>query len=199
MSYNKSGIFRKCYLIQFLFKSLLLLMSEYKKVVYICKITPLHKVAKLMKKCLLFFQSQKNLVQKTLSSILYYFSTLLVAMIGSCKTLVLYTFAKTWFKLRDYLFFPGNDQVLLTEKQSADYYNSAKSSGTRVTTFKLAVEKFKLFTNAIFSMVRVIFSTILVIPTYILPHLVPSHIANLMSIAEATTTNQGKQTFFARF
>ena len=172
-------------------------MSEYKKVVYICKITPLHKVAKLMKKCLLFLQSQKNLVQKTLSSILYYFSTLLVAMIGSCKTLVLYTFAKTWFKLRDYLFFPGNDQVLLTEKQSADYYNSAKSSGTRVTTFKLAVEKFKLFTNAIFSMVRVIFSTILVIPTYILPHLVPSHIANLMSIAEATTTNQGKQTFFA--
>ena len=64
----------------------------------------------LMKKCLLYFQSQKNLVQKTLSSILYYFSTLLVAMIGSCKTLVLYTFVKTWFKLRDYLFFPGNDQ-----------------------------------------------------------------------------------------
>ena len=62
------------------------------------------------KKCLLYFQSQKNLVQKTLSSILYYFSTLLVAMIGSCKTLVLYTFVKTWFKLRDYLFFPGNDQ-----------------------------------------------------------------------------------------
>ena len=91
-------------------------------------------------------------------------------------------------------------QVLLTEKQSADYYNSAKSSGrTRVTTFKLAVEKSKLFTNAIFSMVRVIFSTILVIPTYILPHLVPSHIANLMSIAEATTTNQGKQTFLHDF
>ena len=85
-------------------------MSEYKKVVYICEITTLHKVAKLMKKCLLYFQSQKNLVQKTLSSILYYFSTLLVAMIGSCKTLVLYTFVKTWFKLRDYLFFPGNDQ-----------------------------------------------------------------------------------------
>ena len=85
-------------------------MNEYKKVVYICKITTLHKVAKLMKKCLLYFQSQKNLVQKTLSSILYYFSTLLVAMIGSCKTLVLYTFVKTWFKLRDYLFFPGNDQ-----------------------------------------------------------------------------------------
>ena len=85
-------------------------MSKYKKVVYICKITTLHKVAKLMKKCLLYFQSQKNLVQKTLSSILYYFSTLLVAMIGSCKTLVLYTFVKTWFKLRDYLFFPGNDQ-----------------------------------------------------------------------------------------
>ena len=171
-------------------------MSEYKKVVYICKITTLHKVAKLMKKCLLFLQSQKNLVQKTLSSILYYFSTLLLAMIGSCKTLVLYTFVKTWFKLRDYLFFPGNDQVLLTEKQSADYYYSAKSSGTR-ETFKLAVEKSKLFTNAIFSMVKVIFSTILVIPTYILPHLVPSHIANLMSIAEATTTtNQGKQTNF---
>merc|ERR1712203_736099 len=67
------------------------------------------------------------------------------------------------------------------------------SSGTRVTTFKLAVEKFNLFTNAIFSMVRVIFSTILVIPTYILPHLVPSHIANLMSIAEATTTNQEEE------
>jgi hypothetical protein len=115
-------------------------------------------------------------------------------MIGSCKTLVLYTFVKTWFKLRDYLFFLGNDQVLLTEKQSADnYYYSAKSSGTRETTFKLAVEKFKLFTNAIFSMVKVIFSTILVIPTYILPHLVPSHIANLMSIAEATTTNQEEE------
>ena len=85
-------------------------MNEYKKVVYICKITALHKVAKLMKKCLLYFQSQKNLVQKTLSSILYYFSTLLVAMIGSCKTLVLYTFVKTWFKLRDYLFFPLNYQ-----------------------------------------------------------------------------------------
>ena len=91
-------------------------------------------------------------------------------------------------------------QVLLTEKQSADYYSSAKSSGrTRVTTFKLAVEKSKLFTNAIFSMVRVIFSTILVIPTYILPHLVPSHIANLMSIAEATITNQGKQSFLHDF
>ena len=44
--YNKGGIFRKCYLIQFLFKSLLLPMSEYKKVVYIWKITTLHKVAK---------------------------------------------------------------------------------------------------------------------------------------------------------
>ena len=104
-------------------------MNEYKKVVYICKITTLHKVAKLMKKCLLYFQSQKNLVQKTLSSILYYFSTLLVAMIGSCKTLVLYTFVKTWFKLRDYLFFPGSDQGVfhqivspISNSESTDFF-----------------------------------------------------------------------------
>jgi hypothetical protein len=52
-----------------------------------------------------------------------------VAMIGSCKTLVLYTFVKTWFKLRDYLFFPGNDQGVfhqivspISNSESTDFF-----------------------------------------------------------------------------
>ena len=141
------------------------------------------------KNCLLFLQSQ-NFVQKTMSSIFYYFTTFMMSMLVSCKTLVLYTFAKI-LELRDYFTSNGNGKMLLTEEQSADKSNN---SLLKIVVAKTQKQVEKLYVSTIFTSVKEILMSVLLLPVYILPHLIPSHIANLMSIAEATIKDEDLET-----
>ena len=123
-----------------------------------------------------------------MSSISYYFTTLLVAMIVSCKTLVLHTFAKSLSIFRE--FFTRKRKVVLLTEDEKQLASSADSNKKVVTTImQKLVEKSKLsvsyLTTKIFSIVKAIFNSIWDLYAYILPRLVPSHIANLVSIAEA--------------
>ena len=132
-----------------------------------------------------------------MSSISYCFTTLLMAMIVSCKTLVLHTFAKSFSKFREF-FTPLRKRkvVLLTEEKQLELsdYNKSSEKVVSVTVMQKLVEKSKLsvssLTTKIFSTLNAIFNSIWDFYAYILPRLVPSHIANLMSIAEAES--QGK-------
>ena len=123
-----------------------------------------------------------------MSSISYCFTTLLVAMMVSCKTLVLHTYAKSLSKFRQF-FTRKRKVVLLTEEdkqfESADF--SSSNEKVVPTEMQKLVEKSKLafLTTTIFSTVKAIFNSVWEFYAYILPQLVPSHIANLVSIAEA--------------
>ena len=82
--------------------------------------------------------------------------------------------------------------MLLTEEEeekqfeSADFSNSSNEKVVPTEMQKLvAKSKLAFLTTTIFSTVKAIFNSIWDLYAYILPRLVPSHIANLVSIAEA--------------